>query len=106
MELRSRSVLDTPLSRGITSGGAPSQRHRLRLCLNRRQRLASDLGLEGAQSLIDRNQFDDRAPRIDEVLKRVSDLLERVQDLLQYAERNLAGGDRRHQKNVRKDDVS
>jgi hypothetical protein len=39
-----------------------SQRLWLRPCLNRRQRFATDLGLKPPQPLIDRNQFDDRAP--------------------------------------------
>src|SRR5580693_10351780 len=39
-----------------------SQRFWLRPCLNRRQRFANDGGLETPQPLIDRNQFDDRAP--------------------------------------------
>ena len=46
-----------------------SQRLWLRPCLNRRQRFATDLGLKTPQSLIDRNQFDDRAPRVDKILK-------------------------------------
>src|SRR5271169_5585205 len=83
-----------------------SQRHRLHLRLDRRQRLIMDLGLEAAQSLIDREQVDNGAPGIDEILEGTSDLRERRQDLLHYAERNLAGGDRRHQKDIRKDDIS
>src|SRR5882762_9831397 len=47
-----------------------SQRLWLRPCLNRRQRFAADLGLKTSQPLVDRNQFDNRAPRVDKILKR------------------------------------
>ncbi|OIQ69133.1 hypothetical protein GALL_492680 [mine drainage metagenome] len=64
-----------------------------------------DPGLERPQSLIDRNQFDDRAPRIDEILKRGSHLCERIQDLVHRTQRDLAGNDRRCEQDVGKDDV-
>jgi hypothetical protein len=41
----------------------------LRPGLNRRQRFAADLGLKTSQPLIGRNQFDDRAPRVNKLLK-------------------------------------
>src|SRR5437868_3259287 len=64
-----------------------------------------DLGLEAAQPHIDRNQLDDRAPGIDEILKRGPNLRECVQDLVHRTERDLAGNDRRAEQNVGKDGV-
>src|SRR3954451_7786321 len=68
-------------------------RLRHRLCLNRWQRIARDLGLKATQALINRNQFDDRAPGVDEILERSSDLPECPDDLVHCAERDLAGND-------------
>ena len=62
--------------------------------------------LKPPQSLIDRDQFNDRAPRVNEILKRGSHLRERVQDLVYRAQRDLACDDRRREQDVRKDDVS
>ena len=62
--------------------------------------------LKPPQSLIDRDQFNDRAPRVNEILKRGSHLRERVQDLVHRAQRDLACDDRRREQDVRKDDVS
>ena len=82
-----------------------SQRPWFRPCLNRRQRFATDLGLKTTQPLIDRNQLDDRAPRVDKILKRGSDLRERIQNLVHRTERDLAGNDRWSEQDVRKNDV-
>src|SRR4051794_17258646 len=55
-----------------------SQCRRLGLALDRRQRIALDPGFETAQALVDRDQLDDGAPRVDQILERGSDLIERV----------------------------
>ena len=78
----------------------------LLLGLDRRQRLPVELCPKTPQSLIDRDQFDDRAPRVDEVLKRGSHLRERVEDLIHRAEGDLACDDRGREQDVRKNDVS
>src|ERR1700736_6647894 len=91
-----RDTLPTPRS---------SQRLWLRPCLDRRQRLAADPGLKTPQPLIDRNQFDDRAPGVDEILERGPDLRERVQDLVHRTKCNLAGNDRWSEQDVGKDDI-
>src|ERR1700692_1840827 len=54
---------------GLLRPAGPSQRQWLRLCLDRGERLATDLGLKGPQPLIDRDKFDDRAPRVDKILE-------------------------------------
>src|ERR1700758_1279763 len=77
----------------------------LPLGLDRWQWLTVDLCLKTAQPLIDRDQFDDRAPRVDEILKRGSHLCERVEDLVHRAEGDLARDDRGREQDVRKDDV-
>ena len=51
------------------------------------------------------NQFDDRAPRVDKILKRGSDLREGVQDLVHRTECDLASNDRWSEQDVGKDDV-
>src|ERR1700730_1114400 len=82
-----------------------SQRLWLRPRLNPRQRVATDLGLKTPHPLIDRKQFDDRAPRVDKILKRGSDLREGVQDLVHRTECDLASNDRWSEQDVGKDDV-
>src|SRR5580704_14118831 len=83
----------------------PGSQGWIRLCFDGRHRLTMKLGLKAPQSLIDRDQFDDRAPRVDEILKGSSDLRKRIQDLVHSAERDLAGNDRGSEQEVGKDDV-
>src|SRR3954465_1758849 len=82
-----------------------SQRRRLLRVLDRRRRLVADPGFEGAQPLIDRNQFDDGAPGVGEILKRGSDLPECIEDLVHRAERDLASYDGRGKQYVGKNEV-
>src|ERR1700735_1355678 len=70
------------------------------------QRLAVDLGFEGAKTLIDRDQNHDRAPRIDQILERTSHLRKRVQDLVHRAKRDLAGDDGGSEQQIGEHDVS
>src|ERR1700761_2312103 len=72
--------------------------------LDRWQRIAANLGLEAAQALIDRNQFDDRAPGIDEILERLPYLRERIQDLVHRSQCDFSGHDGRPKQDVGKDD--
>jgi len=55
----------------IPSDGGAITTTRLRPYLDRGRGSPADLGLEGAQPLIDRNQFNYGAPGVDEILKRV-----------------------------------
>src|ERR1700692_1770421 len=108
MSTRRRGLRRGQFSTSSPDGTSPirlSQRLWLRPCLNRRQRFATDLGLKTPQPLIDRNQFDNRAPRIDKILKRGSDLREGIQDLVHRTECNLASNDRWSEQDVGKDDV-
>jgi hypothetical protein len=50
-----------------------SQRLRFRLAFDRRQRLVVEGSLKGTQPLLDRDQVDDGAPGIDQILKRTPD---------------------------------
>src|SRR5207342_3282048 len=61
------------------------------------QRLAADRRFERPQALVDRQQLDDRRPRIDEILERAAHLVEHVVDLRQQTEGQLAGNDGRHE---------
>src|SRR6202035_342013 len=78
-------IVREPRVSGPLTGDAgavrPSLRRALRSHLDRWQRLVVNLGLEAAQPLIDRDQLDDRAPCIDEVLKRATHFRERTQGL-------------------------
>src|SRR5579863_2234327 len=98
--LQSREALPVPESRFPLR-----ERLRFDLPFDRRQGIAMDHGLEAAQTLINRNQLNDRAPGVNEILERLADLCERILDLLEWAERELAGNDGWYQQNVRKNDV-
>ena len=53
-------------------------------------------GLERGQTLVDRQQLDNRGPGINQVLKRIADLVKRGQNLLQDAKSNSASGNGRY----------
>jgi hypothetical protein len=55
--------------RNLLSHFNRSQRLWFRFGFDRRQRIAMDHFLEAAQPLIDRDQFDNGAPRVDEILE-------------------------------------
>jgi hypothetical protein len=71
-------------------------------CCGEYLRLAADTAFEGAEALIDRNQFYNSGPRVHKELERRSNLGEGIENLVQRTKRDLAGHNSRCEYNVRK----
>ncbi len=56
-----------------------------------------DSRLESPQSLVDRQQLDDRRPRFDEILERFLYLRKYIDNLVHQAERQLSSHDGRYE---------
>ena len=59
------------------------------------------LRLEGAQTLVNRDKFDNRAPATHQELERHLDASEGTHDLLHHSQRNGTGHHRRAQRDIR-----
>jgi hypothetical protein len=67
--------------------------------------MALDSFFERAETLVDRNQFYDRGPRVNKILKGRAHLAESVENLIHCSERNLTCDDGRAKNDIGKDVV-